>query len=509
MGIVAKKLDTLQLGYSLKTDFGYEDGERFLLPVLDNGVLVNSFTYYHLIGDSLLQLPPLSNGLYSLKIMNGYHQLIRDEIKRLQQYRYGCVEQTTSKLNALLIEMKLNRLLNDTFLGRDQIITCIKRLESMQLSNGSWGWYTHSNPEVWLTHYVLQTLQAASLAGFQSKSTNKGVKFFRAEISRFTVSDKLKALEILFAAREEFPYNQYLETINESDLNHADRLLITSIKQKMELPHFSGFLLEGIQKSKEGAIYWKYPNRDIYQNQTTTTLLAYQVLKADMADSALLAGVRKYFFNEVVFGSNQYRNTLESAKVLQAMAIDLSMQSDQKLSTSIELNGKLLSKNYPQEVVLENGVNYQLKKSGAEAMVFLTRKYTDAKPPVNSTRFNIQSSFKQDGRVSDTLQALLPVIFKVEIDVKSATEFVMVQIPIPASCNYLNRNNRYGADEVEYHKDRIILFYRKLLPGIKSIEINLEPRFSGSFTLLPAQLENMYNPMEAGNNLTRKILVKP
>ena len=509
MGLVAKKLDTLQLGYSLKTDFGYEDGERFLLPVLDNGVLVNSFTYFNLKGDTLIQLPPLTNGVYSLKIMNGYHQLIKDEIKRLQQYRYGCVEQTTSKLSALLVEMKLSRLLNDTFMGRDQIITCIKRLEGMQLSNGSWGWYTHSQPEVWLTHYVLQTLQAASLAGFTSKSLPKGVKFFRSEISRFSVSDKLRALEILFAAREDFPYPQFLETINETDLNHADRLLITFIKQKMELPHFSGFLLEGIQKSKEGAIYWQYPNRSIYQNQATTTLLAYQVLKADMADSALLAGIRKYFFNEVVFGSNQYRNTLESAKVLQAMATDLSMQSNQKLSTEIELNGTPLTKNYPQEIPLTNGVNYQLKKSGAEAMVFLSRKYTDTNPPLNFTRFKIQSSFLQDARVSDTLQALLPVMFKVAIEVKAATEFVMVQIPIPASCNYLDRNNRYGADEVEYHKDRIILFYRKMYPGTKTLDIQLEPRFSGNFTLLPVQVENMYNPMEAGNNLTRKILVKP
>jgi hypothetical protein len=142
-------------------------------------------------------------------------------------------------------------------------------------------------------------------------------------------------------------------------------------------------------------------------------------------------------------------------------------------------------------------------------MVFLSRKYTDTNPPLNFTRFKIQSSFLQDARVSDTLQALLPVMFKVAIEVKAATEFVMVQIPIPASCNYLDRNNRYGADEVEYHKDRIILFYRKMYPGTKTLDIQLEPRFSGNFTLLPVQVENMYNPMEAGNNLTRKILVKP
>ncbi len=286
-----------------------------------------------------------------MKILNGYSQLIRDEIKRLQNYQYGCVEQTTSKLNALLLESKLNKLLGDSFTGKEQIIICIKRLEGMQLSNGSWGWYTHSNPEIWLTHYVLQTLQNAALAGYTTKSLAKGVKFMQNEFSNLNLSGKLKALEILYNARVDFPYQKHLDEIDESQIDISDRLFVTYLKQKMELPHFSGFLMEGIQKSKEGGIFWKYSNRGIHQNQNTLTLMAYQVLKADLGDSALLAGIRKYFFNDVIFGSNQYRNTLESAKVLQAMAADLSLNSQHNLQTKIEINGKTLATYYPQEII--------------------------------------------------------------------------------------------------------------------------------------------------------------
>ncbi|OYU94892.1 MAG: hypothetical protein CFE21_14530 [Bacteroidetes bacterium B1(2017)] len=501
-------LDTMVLGYTLKTDFNYIDGERFKLPVLPNGIELNELKYFNLNADTTIRFSTDSIGTYSVVVTNNYTQLLRDEIKRLQAYQYGCVEQTTSKLNALLVEIKLCRLLGDSFAQKQMLITCIKRLETLQQSNGSWGWFYRSSSEMWLTHYVLQTLLEAQRMGYKSNSLEKGIRYLKNTMPQLYGADKIRAISILFQSREELDYATLLKPIEENSLDFYDRLLLTSLKQKMALPHFSGFIFEGIQKDKEGSIYWNQPYINIHQNKVSATLLAYEILKADRADSSILAGIRQFFFNDHVFGSNQYRNTLETSLILQAMASDLANQEKGSFQTQLKLNGQALNTLFPKQLTLKPGSSYVIEKQGAKAKMFLVKRYLVGNPIPDSSLFEFQTKLVQDAKVQQALYTDIPFRYEVQLTNLKNQEFIMVQIPIPASCNYLNKNERFGADEVEYHKDRILLFYRKLRTGKFSFSIQLEPRFEGEFTLLPVQVENMYNPEIKGNSASLRISVK-
>ncbi|MDP3929541.1 MAG: carboxypeptidase regulatory-like domain-containing protein [Bacteroidota bacterium] len=504
-----KDLDTLAFSYQLKTNIHYADGERYLLPVFPNGMEQNTYEYYLLTGDSTLRFTTQSSGQYALSVVNSITQLLRQEMQRLQEYRHGCTEQTASKLNALLVEKSVCNLLGDSFTNESMIQLCLNRLASMQLSNGTFGWFSRSAGEIWLSYYVLKSLIDASKMGYKNRALEKGVSYFSDNLQSLVGLNKLRAIHLLAEARKELKYEVLLEEFKEENLGLYERLLLTHIKQKLNLPYFAGFLYEGVKRTSDGGIYWDIPYTNIYQNKHGFGLLAYEVLKNAHADSSFLAGLRMYYFNELNFSSYQNRNTLESAMVLQAMAKDLAKLDKNGLFPSLQLNGKDLGKKFPIKVVLPNNASFALIKRGPKTWVYLHRKMFVAEPNIDSSYVKIKTHFRQNNAVVNSLHLNQVCTYEVALNNLQNQEFIMVQIPIPAACSYANKGNTFGADEVEYHKDRIILFYRKFRAGNYNFSIKLEPRFAGNFSILPVQLENMYNPTVTGNAAKTELKIIP
>jgi uncharacterized protein YfaS (alpha-2-macroglobulin family) len=99
----------------------------------------------------------------------------------------------------------------------------------------------------------------------------------------------------------------------------------------------------------------------------------------------------------------------------------------------------------------------------------------------------------------------------VEIDVKKTAPYVMIEIPIPASCSYYAKpNSRWNFPEShrEYFKDRTVIFCESLPIGQHRFEIELEPRFEGIYTINPAKAEQMYFPTLSGNDVCKEMKVK-
>ncbi|MDP1727987.1 MAG: carboxypeptidase regulatory-like domain-containing protein [Bacteroidota bacterium] len=501
--------DTLKFAYALKTDFDYKDAEKYILPVFPNGVVLNQFKHIGLTGDTTVTFITDSIAETQMVLMNNYTQLIRDEISRLQAYKYGCTEQTTSKLKALLIEKKLCKLLADSFTKNALINTCINKLESFQQNNGSWGWFSRSYPEIWLTNYVLETLLDANRLGFKSDALIKGIKWLKREYKTLSASDKIKSLALLFESRAALDYKAELSVFDENNLPLFDRLQITLLKQQMEESHFIGFVFTTMQKDANGGIYWNNPSESIYRNKNSATLLAYQVLKNEHVDSVILLGIIHHFFNEHVFETGVYRNTLESAQVLQTMAADIARYEYGNFKTTIHLNGNLISDDFPVKRLLHKNTKYTITKTGAKARMFVYKKIRERNPVKQVKYFEIESYFTQDGKRRDSLQLNLITNLNLNLEVKRNSEFIMIEIPVPASCNFANKNISFKEDYSEFYKDRLVLFFRKMTKGTYTFTLQLEPRFEGSFTLLPVVVNNMYDVEITGNNESKKVIIMP
>jgi len=93
--------------------------------------------------------------------------------------------------------------------------------------------------------------------------------------------------------------------------------------------------------------------------------------------------------------------------------------------------------------------------------------------------------------------------------------YVMIEIPIPAGCSYGEKNlaNRWryqainGEVHRKYFKEKVAIFCKELPIGTHTYTINLEPRFTGTYTLNPAKAEEMYFPIFYGRNGLKELVI--
>ena len=93
----------------------------------------------------------------------------------------------------------------------------------------------------------------------------------------------------------------------------------------------------------------------------------------------------------------------------------------------------------------------------------------------------------------------------VDLEVKNDAEYVMIQVPIPAGCNYASKEQNDWKMHKEFYKEKVVLFAEKLAAGKYSWDIELEPRYNGRYTLNPCKAELMYFPVFFGRNAIKTV----
>lgn len=81
-----------------------------------------------------------------------------------------------------------------------------------------------------------------------------------------------------------------------------------------------------------------------------------------------------------------------------------------------------------------------------------------------------------------------------------------MEVPIPAGCVYGKEINS-AWNYREMRKDKAILFFEDLKKGPHRLEIQLESRYNGTFTLNPAKASLMYFPTFYGRNEMKKVKI--
>ena len=100
---------------------------------------------------------------------------------------------------------------------------------------------------------------------------------------------------------------------------------------------------------------------------------------------------------------------------------------------------------------------------------------------------------------------------KVTVEVKQqGAEHAMIEVPIPAGCSYASKqaNLWYSNAYRESYKDKTVIFIENLPIGTYTYDIDLLPRFTGTYTLNPAKVELMYFPVVNANNEAKEVGIK-
>jgi uncharacterized protein YfaS (alpha-2-macroglobulin family) len=97
----------------------------------------------------------------------------------------------------------------------------------------------------------------------------------------------------------------------------------------------------------------------------------------------------------------------------------------------------------------------------------------------------------------------------VRLEVKESADYVMIEVPIPAGCSYGSKENFRRFPEVhrEYFREKASIFCENLPVGEYVFKIDLEPRFTGNYSLNPAKVEQMYFPVFYGRNEMKEVRI--
>ncbi|MEQ8685551.1 MAG: carboxypeptidase-like regulatory domain-containing protein [Imperialibacter sp.] len=503
--------DTLKVSYTAKTDDNYEDGELRTIPVFRKGVLESKGRFYVLSDlDTALSIPfNISDGRVNLYAKATTIDLLLDEIEHVVKYPYLCNEQAASKLLMLLSKKNIYSILNKAFKEGKNIEELIRRLEKSNNAKSLWGWWKDNETVPWISQHVIKALIEAESMGFKiTIDKQKLIDELVVQLDKSKGVVKIDLVNVLKLLGAKIDYKAEIDIIDQdTSRNFTDTLRLTILKQQLDINTYSiDSILSKKKETALGNIFWGNPNSYVYDNDVQTTLLAYKVLEQEEGHEDLLDKIILFLLNKRQKG--YWVNTYQSAEILSTVLPRLVKHEKDISKPSLALSGSLnmTIDKFPFESAYDFDDTLSVTKKGLGTVYFAAyQQVFNESPEKVDSDFSIRTYFEKGDNIliAGSNEKLI-----VNLSVKAKSEYVMLEVPIPAGCSYgEKRRSNYREAHREYFSDRVSVFFEQLSPGEYSFEIELIPRFTGSYTLNPARAELMYFPIFYGRNEMKKVSI--
>jgi len=315
--LTAPKQDSLTLSYKLSTD-QYGDGEERSIPIFKRGTEETIGDFHLLQGDTTVALNFNPDyGKVTLRAESDALSILLDDLKYLRNYRYGCNEQTASKLTALLLEKEINAKLKRPFEHEKKLIACVVRLKKNQNENGSWGWWANNTGDTWMTTYVLRALARADAAGYKTEAYEFGLRWVTNNLEKWKDRTLLSALELFSDIGQNMDFEPHLARLDSMNVPMFDHLTEVKIRQTQGLE----YTLDSLQKYERetifGGIYWGENRYHWQNNDLQLTRLAYEIFRGEK-NVEKQRHILQFFMEKrgKHYGRHFGRNTFEIAQIL-------------------------------------------------------------------------------------------------------------------------------------------------------------------------------------------------
>jgi len=521
--------DSLNFEYTLKQDNGYFDGEIRKIPVFEAGVMETKGYFSALLRDTSITYNFDKNlGKVTVRAESSVFPTLLDEMKKLRNYEYLCNEQLASKLKSLLLEKRVRTYLNQPFNYEKDIKIILKKLNQTKKPQGTWAWWQNGEEQIWISLHVVEALLQAEKQGYTidlnkkilynylvnkltaepNDSQIQVIKLLHLLDDKYDIKDWVLAFEkkkLEMGRESNLPIELLALKQRETRLSTYGQLVMMELKQMAGLKINIDSLIKVKKQTMFGGIYWGEENFNFWDNSIQNTLMAYKILKAAGNHEADLEKISLYFLEQRKDG--QWRNTFESSLILETILPEMLSDNKKAEPASLTLNNETVSI-FPYNKVLNEDQAVKLTKKGKMAVYFTAyQQFQNPKPEKVSKDFTVNSSFIQNGNIVKKLKAGTLTTLKVEVNVRADAEYVMIEVPIPAGCSYENKMQNFWGIEThrEYLKNKTSIFCTKLKQGKYTFNIDLMPRYSGSYILNPAKAEMMYFPVFYGREGMKKV----
>ncbi|WP_207495177.1 carboxypeptidase-like regulatory domain-containing protein [Aridibaculum aurantiacum] len=505
--------DTATIGFTVSATTGFNDGEERKLPVFRQGSEETEGIFTVAYRDTTFEYAGKKNGLpISLYLQNNTLDLLLQELDHLKKYPFYCMEQTASKLKGLALEQRIRAALQQPFENQKEMNALLKKLQDAQHYEGGWSWWGSGKPDLNITAYIVQALLPLREQPLVESTIRNGLLYLNNQLPHQHWRNKLSIIATLSNAGHVMDYKTELEKTPYDSLGIHQQWLWVQVMRKQKAGGEKELkrLVSKPQETMTGGMYWGEENYLWYSNHVATTLAAFHTIKNEKEYQHLVPKIIQFFMEHKRGG--YWRNTVESASIVDAILPQMLQQNANATAPAqvvVKGDTTLSVNTFPFKTTLPAGGNYQVSRSGGGyTYITLYQKWWNDSAKPATGKFDITTYFEKNGQQVLKLPAGEKIKMVVKVNVRADAEYVMIHIPIPAGCNYSSRKQDQWAVHKEYFKDKLVVFANSLRTGTHTFEIELEPRYSGSFTLNPAKAELMYFPTFFGRNEIRKVKIE-
>lgn len=492
-----------------------------------------------------------------------------ESLEYLTGYPYGCVEQTMSRfLPNLYVQkiMKQMNIKNDSLMEMMPKYTHagIERLEQLQNSDGSWGWWRSDRGDGRLTALVLYGLQYAlnsqiededktKLKNMLNKGQTAAIRMIKS--NNMNLNNKASLIHSVYKSEK---YRPMLKKESASLFQKRDSLSTASIAKLLEVTNLynmqsekSGFLKMILSRAvKSGdVVYWKGSSRySWYRQNEETTAQVLKVLVSVIPDNNLIPLTVKWLSRRKKNG--YWVSTKTTARVIEAISTYLlkSKELDPNYKAKVLLNGKII---HESGVINKKSITYsdfeliidtdklvdtnclEILINGDGTLYYsLIQQYVEEGDKIrkNDNGISITRSYNElkylkDEKgnwniVREPFDGVLTSGEELEVTIKvensSAGEFMMIEDFFPSGMEYLRKPEKWynrwcgfwfrGYTHKEARDDRMVFFMTQASQN-HTFSYLLRAETPGKYTILPAKGELMYEPEVCGNSESMEIVI--
>lgn len=505
--IKANNTDTITAFYEIHNGNAAYDGERRSIPVFQKGVAEDSGLFIAMRSDTGFQFTiNKEKGALQIRADKSLLPVLMDEIDQLDHYEYLCNEQMASKIIALLLKEKVYKIQQTPFKDERKIRNMVRKLQSAANTQGLWGWWSNSTFSPWISKHVIDALVMARESGYGKEINYTNLSaVIRYELELRTGSDRLWFLEMLQKISTKKIEDSLLRMPDPDKLSLQEKIRWTALQLNNGQRPDLTYLWTYRQLSTKGNPYWSVSGGTVWNNDVLLSAAVYGLLKQAGGYEKELQALRYYFLEQRKTGS--WKNTYESATVLWHILPDL-LKDAAEGTGRIYINDKEITQ-FPYQTSLTEEDSVNLRYTGKQPIYFTAyQRSWNANPGEVSGAFTVRSQFSENGKTTHTLTKGNPVVLKVDVEVKGQTDFVMIEIPIPAGTVVQEKKTVYNEVYREYYKNKVLIYFEKLPKGRFDFTISLLPKFTGTFSLNPARALEMYYPTNFGREQIKQVQIK-
>ena len=485
----------------------------------------------------------------------------------LTSYPYGCTEQTMSSFLPNVIVTQALRDVKSAQIraGNDlagKVERGLARLYAYQHEDGGWGWWKDDKTDAFMTAYVVDGLTLAASAGYgvdanrttRARSKLKEMLDSNKDGAGQTIDLETRAYMIyaLTSGGEDVGGGYVNDLYNKrGQLQPYGRALLALALKKRGDDERARLIARDIESSARVNDFdanWQSRRRAMLDftetNDTEATALSVKALAQINPQSSILARAARWLVTNRPFG-DRWNSTKDTAFAIYGLTdyLRVSRELEADYDLEVYLNGAQVTPRHitsddarsAQTFLIERKASdlgatndVRVVKRGRGTLYFTARlEYftndeavaAQASPQLRVTReywrLRVVESNEEGGKAKWSLEPLRgeihsgdTIVAKLRVQ-GTKSEYLMIEDPIPAGCEQIERTSGINLDYSEGHwsdwysarefrDQRTVLFVREF-DGDATYQYAMRVTVPGDFRVAPTRAELMYQPMIQAN----------